>query len=236
MKRVIISDIHIGSKYYKADELASFLKDIEYDELILAGDIIDFIKVPLFTKRAKRIVDAIDFSKRVIYLVGNHDASMEGFIGESLFGIEFKDKYEFFEGGRKFRVQHGHQYDHVGLINYHAPMAILSILHHAIERFFSFNLTVWWSKRQIKKHKLKRIWDILKWNEDADVFIMGHLHKPECVIWINDDGKIKTYCNTGDWVDSRSYVTITDGVLRLKKYEKNSEDFCRDQDLVFKSE
>ena len=69
MKRVILSDIHIGSKYYKAKELIAFLKEAKYDQLILAGDIIDFVKVPLFSDRAIEIVEAIDFSKEIIYIV-----------------------------------------------------------------------------------------------------------------------------------------------------------------------
>ena len=49
MKRVIVSDTHIGTKFYKAEALHSFLENIQCDELILAGDIIDFIKIPVFT-------------------------------------------------------------------------------------------------------------------------------------------------------------------------------------------
>ena len=51
MKRIIISDTHIGSRFYKSDQLLGFLKSIEYDQIILAGDIIDFIRIPVFTER-----------------------------------------------------------------------------------------------------------------------------------------------------------------------------------------
>ena len=56
------------------------------------------------------------------------------------------------------------------------------------------------------------------WNKDADVFIMGHTHMPEVVIWVNEHEKIKTYVNTGDWVEHSTYVLIKDGQLRLKNY------------------
>ncbi len=49
--RLIISDLHIGSMHSKEEALCQMLKDIEFDELILAGDIIDFIKVPTFTEK-----------------------------------------------------------------------------------------------------------------------------------------------------------------------------------------
>lgn len=229
MKRVVISDLHIGSKYYKAEAIAQFLREEDYDELILGGDIIDLIKVPEFTERARKIAESIDFNKRIIYVVGNHDISFRGFIGKTVFGIEFVREYKFEEGGRKFKIQHGDQYDSVGIIKHHVCMTVLSVLHHMIEDFFSFNFTSWWTRYQLRKRKLRRIWDILKWNEDADVFIMGHTHHPECVVWINEDGHIKTYVNTGDWVSHQSYVTIVDGVVRLNKYGQDSKNEAGDK-------
>jgi len=220
VKRIIISDTHIGSKYYKGDELLEFLKHVEYDELILAGDIIDFIRVPTFTKRAGEIASAIDYSKSIYYIVGNHDSPLKGFIGYKFFGIKFVDKLEFEECGRKFRVVHGDQYD-ISIIHYSFFMSILSIVQDLFERTFNFDLSTWWTNLKLKRRKLRRIWDILSWNDDADVFIMGHSHVPECVVWINDEQEVKTYANSGDWVFKKTYIEITDGILRLKKYESN---------------
>ena len=69
-----------------------------------------------------------------------------------------------------------------------------------------------------KKKKLKRIWNIIKWNDDVDVFIMGHTHIPEAVIWIDENENIRTYANTGDWVEHTTYIILKDSKLRLKKY------------------
>ena len=62
-----------------------------------------------------------------------------------------------------------------------------------LERVFGLDLTTWWAKKQIKKRKLKKIWDIIQWNEEADVFIMGHTHNPEVLIWVDKNENIKTY-------------------------------------------
>ena len=71
--------------------------------------------------------------------------------------------------------------------------------------------------------KAKRIWDIIEWNKDADVFIMGHIHTPEVLIWVDKDEDIKTYVNTGDWVEHQSYVTIENDIIRLKNWQLEKE-------------
>ena len=90
-----------------------------------------------------------------------------------------------------------------------------------LERVFGVDLTTWWSNRAIKKRKLKRIWDLVKWNQRADVFIMGHTHNPEVLIWVDKNEQIKTYVNTGDWVNNCTYVLIKEGQVRLRKYENS---------------
>lgn len=228
MKRIIISDCHIGSKFYQKDALLSFLKEVDYDELILAGDIIDFIKIPTFTARAGEIAEAIDYTKRIYYIVGNHDSPLKGFIGRKFFGINFLDKYEFNENGRKFRVVHGDQFD-ASFVQYNFWMSILSIVQDLMERTIDIDLTTLWTTYKLKQRKLRRIWDILKWSDDADVFITGHSHVPEVVIWISPDQKVKTYANIGDWQNHSTYIEIIDGILRLKTYEANNYDGQEDK-------
>ena len=92
-----------------------------------------------------------------------------------------------------------------------------------IERTWDVDLATWWANRKIKKRKLIRIWDIINLNNDVDVFIMGHSHTPEAVIWVDEDQNIKTYVNSGDWVSHTTYVTIEDGITRLRKFEVNDE-------------
>jgi UDP-2,3-diacylglucosamine pyrophosphatase LpxH len=215
MKRVIVSDIHIGSKNYKAKELTTFLQNVEYDQLILAGDIIDLIKIPSFTKRFIDIIKSVDFSKEIIYVVGNHDYPFKGLIGSEIFNLKFVDKYEFEDNGRLFRIEHGDRYEK-GLVKRDFLMKIISICHDWLERKLNIDLATWFVEYKLKKRKLRRIWDILKWNDDVDVIIMGHSHHPEAIIWVDNNQKIKTYVNCGDWVSHQSWVSIDGGLVRLK--------------------
>ena len=218
MKRVIVSDTHIGTKFYKSAELLKFLKTEKYDELILAGDIIDFIKIPTFTERCLAIIKAVNYDKKIIYVVGNHDESLLNLVGKSVHNVDFVKRYEFEEDGRKFRIEHGDDYDK-GMLHNKIFIKFLSVLQNILEFTFNFDFTTWWTEKQIKKHKLRSIIHILRHHPDIDVFIMGHTHIPEALIWINEDGCIKTYINAGDWVTHQTYVTIIDGVARLKKFQ-----------------
>jgi len=218
MKRIVVSDTHIGSKFYKSKQLLSFLKSETYDELVLAGDIIDFIKIPTFTERCLEIISAVDYNKRIVYVVGNHDQSLLNLVGKNVHNVEFVKRYDFESMGRKFRIEHGDEYDK-GVLHNKIFVTILSVIQNLLEFTLNFDFTTWWTEKQIKKHKLRSVIHILRHHPDIDVFIMGHTHIPEAVIWINEDQSIKTYINAGDWVTHQTYVTISDGVARLKKYE-----------------
>ena len=53
--RLIVSDLHLGSANSREGALHELLSNIEFDELILAGDIIDFIKIPTFTVKTANL-------------------------------------------------------------------------------------------------------------------------------------------------------------------------------------
>ena len=225
MRRVVISDLHIGSTHCREEELVHFIETLECDELILAGDIIDFIKVPSFTSKTAKLLTYLSRFKSVIYIIGNHDHSLANFVNGTVGNIKFLDRYEFMDGNRKFRIEHGDEYDQSFWHTFTEGFLIkfISIFQDWIERTWDVDLATWWANRKIKKRKLIRIWDIINLNNDVDVFIMGHSHTPEAVIWVDEDQNIKTYINSGDWVAHTTYVTIENGVCRLKKFEVDNE-------------
>tara|TARA_A100001515_G_C4550726_1_gene203327 strand:+ start:334 stop:993 length:660 start_codon:yes stop_codon:yes gene_type:complete len=218
MKRVVISDLHIGSKYSKEEKLIEFLQSLECDELILAGDIIDFIKVPSFTEHSGALFKLLDnFENKIVYIIGNHDISFKKFNGLEAFGVCFCQEYNFTSGGKTYRVEHGDKYEK-GIIHWNLLMNIISVFQDLIERWWDINLTKWFHSLSVKKRKLRRIWDIIQWNDDVDVLIIGHTHTPEVLIWVDKNENIRTYVNCGDWVQNCTYVTIEDGVTRLKSW------------------
>ena len=224
--RLIVSDLHLGSAYSKEERLHLLIASTACDELILAGDIIDFIKIPTFTKKTAALLGLIkSLDCKVVYVIGNHDYVLRDFVGMTVDGIEFVDKYEFEYHNRRYRVEHGDSYEE-GIVQWRYFMKVFSIFQDWVERTFNFNMAAFYVRN--KKRKLKRIWDIVKWNDDVDVFIMGHTHKPEALIWVDHNERIKTYVNTGDWVDHETYVIIKDGNIRLKNYEKAEDNYSED--------
>lgn len=219
MKRLIISDTHIGSRFCRKEDLLQMLKTSDYDQLILNGDIIEFLKVPTFTPLALDIFKSIDYSKEIIYVVGNHDVALANLIGQDLYGVKFVDEYCFEESGRIFRVEHGDKYE-TGLVHRKYTMKFISLIQDWLERTFNVDLSSWLTNLKIKKRKIKKLWDIMDTNDDVDVLVVGHMHIPEVVIWIDEDENIKTYVNSGDWVQHATYVEINDGVIRLRNFLK----------------
>ena len=222
-RRLVVSDLHLGSYFSREDSIYEMLQQEEFDEIILAGDIIDFIKVPMFTDKTAKIIQILSEKKaKIVYVVGNHDVSFKKFSGQQINGVWFTETYDFVDSGRRFRVEHGDKYEN-GVIHNRPLMALISLLANTLERWFRYDLTAWWEKIRNKKRKLVRIWDIVKWNQDADVFIMGHTHIPEVLIWVDKNEEIKTYVNTGDWVQHGTYATIENGVIRLRNHLKKLE-------------
>ena len=219
MKRLIVSDTHIGSRFCRKKELINLLKETKYDQLILNGDIIEFLKIPTFTPLVMEIFKNVDFTKEIIYVIGNHDVSLQGFIGETFRNVKFVKEYCFEEGGRKFRIEHGDKYEK-GIVHWKTVMKLISFFQDVLEKIFNINLSAWYTKLKFNKRKIKRLWDMMELNNDVDVLIVGHTHVPEVLIWIDEEEKIKTYVNTGDWVTHATYVEINAGVIRLRNFLK----------------
>ena len=94
MRRLIISDLHIGSMFSKENDILRVLKNENYDELILAGNIIDFIRIPKFTKKSLDIFNFLfNLTIPIIYIVGNHDIAFQDFTNHESSNIKFLKTY-----------------------------------------------------------------------------------------------------------------------------------------------
>jgi UDP-2,3-diacylglucosamine pyrophosphatase LpxH len=223
-RSIFISDVHLGIKDCKAEQLNNFLKHNTCDTLYLVGDIIDGWKVQQnklrwkqsHTNVVRRILGHAKRGTRVVYVAGNHDEFLRPMIpyGLSFGSVEIHNQTEHIGAdGRHYLVVHGDLFDGITRL---APW--LSILgDKAYDVILGFNTTFnrwrhrvglgYWSLSQYLKQRVKKAVDFMFQFErnlaqyckkrGFDGVICGHIHHAE----IKDIGGI-WYSNTGDWVES----------------------------------
>src|SRR5271165_5389160 len=223
-RSICISDIHLGTKDCKADELIDFLKNNTCETLYLVGDIIDGWKIQQnrhkwkqsHTEVIRKILKHAKNGTRVIYIVGNHDEFFRPFIPYATgFGpIEMHNQIEHTGiDGKRYLVTHGDLFDGITRL---APW--LSFLgDRAYDTVLSLNSRFnwirhrlgfgYWSLSRFLKQKVKKAVDFIFQFEHNlvayckkrgfDGIIAGHIHHAE----IKEIGGV-FYGNSGDWVES----------------------------------
>jgi len=218
MRRLIISDLHMGSLFSRENKILKLLTEEEFDELILGGDIIDFIKVPKFTKTSLEIFNILsNLSVPIIYIIGNHDLAFSEFEDQTLLNLHFMKRYDFTDNNKKIRVEHGDDYDN-SIVKWEYLMLLISLIGNIIERYLRIDtdklLSYWEKYRNKARDKVDSI-NILKKNTDVDIFVMGHTHRPD-IVETTIDEKQMVYANSGDWVQHSTYLIVENGKVDLK--------------------
>lgn len=235
-EKVFISDVHIGSRGCKHDELLAFLKSIKTDELYLVGDIIDGWKlknrfylpkkqVAIFRKILKMSKDGV----KVTYITGNHDEFLRHVTPDGFeFGkIQVVDQTEVEIQKKKFLVIHGDQFDLAMKLGWLAHFGdfLYEILFILNNHFYNLRRKLGlkhFSLTKYLKTKVKKVTTFIsKFEETATVYakskgydgiICGHIHTPADKSY---DGV--RYLNCGDWVDQCSAIIVNEGKIETFK-------------------
>ena len=117
-KTIILSDIHLGSNFSRANEVTEFLRDNQSERLILNGDIIDGWALRMGSSwteehmKCVRKIMKLSTNIEVTWLRGNHDDFLKEFIGTSLGSIAIKNEMDYIGlNGKKYLVLHGDIFD-----------------------------------------------------------------------------------------------------------------------------
>ncbi|OYV99921.1 MAG: hypothetical protein B7X11_04920 [Acidobacteria bacterium 37-65-4] len=114
MRTVILGDIHLGSPLCRTKQLSHVLSRVEFDRLILNGDIFDDLNFRRLRERHWSVIEKVrslaERGREVVWICGNHDGSPEAL--RRLLGVEVRTEYEFSFHGEKVLVVHGHEFDH----------------------------------------------------------------------------------------------------------------------------
>jgi UDP-2,3-diacylglucosamine pyrophosphatase LpxH len=226
---LFLSDTHLGWRSAKSGRLLDLLRRTHTEEIYLVGDIIDFwkLKSGLTWCREDEAVAhklvKIARDRRVVYLVGNHDAVLLPYVGDNFAGVEIEREviYEA-SNGLRYLAFHGDQLDHA-LVRRQWVGAIGSLLYDVALVINEGNL--WarkklgyqpWSFSMWAKHAVKASVNAMGRFEDAavefarqkgaDGAITGHVHRPAVQ---------EFYVNCGDWVENCTAVVDRAGQMHL---------------------
>lgn len=234
-RSVWISDIHLGFKGCRADDLLAFLRSTQCERLYLLGDIIDLwsMRKGLYWPQAHNNVvrTILGKAKRdtdVIYIPGNHDEALRAYHGLTLGKVKIRGNcvHETADG-RRLLMLHGDDFDSVVTCS---PLLAL-IGSKAYAWLLTLNRLVNWGRRRLGwpywslaaflKHKVKNAVNYISNFEEAlaqearrqgaNGVVCGHIHRAE----LRSMGDI-TYMNCGDWVEScTALVEHFDGRIEL---------------------
>ena len=110
MKAIIVSDLHIGSRYFLHHNFVQFLKHVPEDaEFILNGDIIDnpYAKLEPMDQMILDRFGEMSLRQKVVWVRGNHD---NGYIPDNLGKIQIKKHHALQKG---LFIAHGDFFDEV---------------------------------------------------------------------------------------------------------------------------
>ena len=110
MKAIIVSDLHMGSRYFQSEAFTTFLASLsDIDELILNGDFLDRpgSKLALRHQQSLERIEQLSLRFKVVWVQGNHD---KGYMPVKLGQIEFCQRYIF---DHRILVTHGDDFDHI---------------------------------------------------------------------------------------------------------------------------
>jgi len=237
-RTLFLSDVHLGYRHARARELNEFLRGVEADNIVLVGDIIDALSLarrvfwsPHHTEVIRTLLARQRAGTRLIYIPGNHDASL-AMLAEMLQG-QFEVHREWVHRtarGERLLVLHGDQFDgqmtapawlqHLGDALLEATVAVNCAVNN-LRR--AFGRPYWAMTERVKLTVGPSIRYIREFEQLAsrharaagyDGVVCGHIHRANlCRI----DGTL--YANTGDWVETCSALIETArGEIRLLRW------------------
>lgn len=225
LKTLILSDIHLGTKYCKAKEVLDFLEKCRFQKLILNGDIIDgwcLKRQGGWSESHSQVLNQFiryidDPAIEVVFLKGNHDEMLDevlDFPTEKLNMIQ-EHIHENIHGN--YLVTHGDAFDTVA--QKHKWLAILGDIAYQFimgvnaiyNKYRTWRGKKYFSISKVAKAKVKslvgssdnletKLIDAAK-KANCSGIICGHIHTA-----IDKQIGDIHYLNSGDWVESLTAI------------------------------
>jgi len=213
MNAIVVSDLHIGSRFFLHHDFENFLSNIPEDcELILNGDIIDDPNKNLQPshQRVLHLIEQISRRQKVIWVRGNHD---NGYAFNGFKHIHFKTYYTI---ENRLLINHGYDFDEI-MPRSQVFIKSFKMIHDIMIKFGSSPVHV---ANYAKQFEL--LYKVLRDNvmknavncaleNGYEAVVCGHTHYPEDRVY----NGIR-YMNTGAWTESPAfYLQIVGNEITL---------------------
>ena len=243
-RTLVLSDIHLGMRWSKVEEVTRFLSLHTCDTLILCGDIIDGWNLmrgrkdkwkTRHTEFIRLLLD-MQHTVRIVYVKGNHDDFLQRIAPFSFGNIQIvKDYIHTAPDGKRYYVLHGDTLDEVtsrhvwlsklGDVAYNG----LLWLNDRYNQWRTYTGKPYYSiSRKLKDQAKKSVSGMsafsqrltaLAREQKCDGVICGHIHRAE----ISRYGDVD-YLNSGDWVESLTALGEDEaGAWHLCRYASLTE-------------
>lgn len=240
-RSIFLSDIHLGTRGSKAEEVIEFLKATRCEKLILNGDIVDGWALrgggkwlPSHTKFVRTVLKKMEKQgTEVIYLRGNHDDILERFLPIHFGGLRIVEEYLHPTPRGNYLVVHGDGFDSVTTSHKWIAVAgakgyeILLGVNRLYNKWRAFRGKEYYSLSKKIKARVKSAVSFVDRYEDqlkelavvrkCRGIICGHIHTPA-------DKRLEDdihYLNSGDWVESLTAIVEPEaGVFELIDYRE----------------
>jgi len=222
---VVMSDLHLGSKASRRDDILNFLETLSTDTLILNGDIIDgwaLKRGSKWTKKDTKIIRKLlkisETDTDVVWIRGNHDEFLKDFLPFDLGNIKIVEDWIHQHGNIRYYMFHGDVLDvfitkikwlaYVGSIGYDIALWI----NRWYNRWRHWRGLPYYSISKDIKNGIKKATNFINDFEDnairltkqkgCHVAVCGHIHQPALT---------PDYMNSGDWCENCTALAETKG-------------------------
>jgi UDP-2,3-diacylglucosamine pyrophosphatase LpxH len=245
VRALFISDVHLGSRACKAEQLLDFLRHHDADTIYLVGDIVDGWQLrsgwhwpQSHNDIIQKLLRKARKGSRLIYIPGNHDEFLRDYFGTHFGGVVVTEQATHIAAdGRRYVVTHGDQFDRrIQRARRFAALGdpmqmLLQTADTVVNTVRQWLNLPGWSLSQWAKYKVKDVLNYVQSFEEALAaeaarrqaagVICGHVHQASI-----RDFPAARYINCGDWVESCSAaVEHFDGRLEIISWRI---DVCRD--------
>mgnify|MGYP001212193614 CR=1 FL=1 len=238
---LVLSDVHLGTRGCRADELLLYLKSIKPKQVVLNGDILDMWQfnknywpknhMKIISLLFKWLVKGI----KITYITGNHDEVLRKFEGLKLGNFEIQNKVVLEIDQKKAWIFHGDIFDvtmqhsrwlvKLGGIGYDLLIQLNRLVNAISKLVGKGRISL---SKKIKNSVKSAVKYINHFEETAteiaarnkfDFVVCGHIHQPQ-ISKYHFHGREVLYLNSGDWIENLTSLEYHHGQWRVYQYNE----------------